>query len=208
MECIICELRTAVGRCAVCGKHLCDVCGVVCSGCGRPSCAVHAIWNSSRQPICVRCERGVPVASIAPPIHSSAEDQPTSFETLDDAVPYIEEDLDAVMPTHKEITARALTVSASRATPVWVSSIFTGGLSWVLLIPLIPFLSGANVFLHAQPWMSYCIMFLGLSTAFWAGGGLFRNDPKRERLLCLLGFALGITAAASAFFVSVSWPQN
>lgn len=206
MECTVCEVRPAVGRCAVCGKYLCDVCGIVCSGCGRPSCAAHSFWNSSRQPICARCESGVSAAAAAESAQRSGSDSSTAFQALDDAVPYIEEDTEAAAPPKKEISSRALTASATQGTPVWVSSIFTGGLSWVLLIPLLPFLSGANVFHGAQPWLSYCIVFLGLSTVFWAGGGMLRKAPKRERKLCLIGFVMGATAALAAFIVSAAQP--
>ena len=207
MVCAVCEVRVSAGVCAVCGKILCDVCGVVCSSCGRPSCAAHSYWNHARQPLCAACQSGNLRRSVQPTAVSErppAGVSSTSFEALfdmppDRGDPNVSPAEEA--PRKKEINTRALTASASRATPIWVSSVFAGGLGWVLLLPLLPFISSQNVFRGAQPWMSYSIVFLGIGTAVWALNGLLRDDPKKERMLCLIGLVLGILGALAAFLV-------
>ncbi|HNR32003.1 MAG TPA: hypothetical protein PKI11_14020 [Candidatus Hydrogenedentes bacterium] len=214
MECMVCEVRAAAGRCPVCGKPLCESCGAACEVCGRPSCGNHTYWTSAGQALCKKCMHGHR-GNRAAPAPARPSEQPTraasstSFAALRDAAPYIEEDsseTDAPRQPKKEISSQALSGSAPRGTPVWVSSIFVGGLAWVLLIPLVPFLSRGNVFRQAQPWMSYCIVLLGLGAMVWAGAGAVGAQPRRERWLCLIGLAMGLGAAVVAFLVRLPGP--
>jgi hypothetical protein len=95
---------------------------------------------------------------------------------------------------------RLLTASAQRGTPLWVSALFMGGLAWVLLIPLVT--PGVNIFHNAQPYMSYGITLLGVGAVVWSLTGQFNTESaRRERRLCLIGLALGLTAAVVALLV-------
>lgn len=208
MECVVCEVRLATGRCPVCGRALCEICGTLCEACGRPSCGKHVHWTSSGQALCKKCvdrnrmpRTETPPQPAAQPTRASTS---TSFAALHESLPEVARDSSDSGERRsgkREISSQALTGSAPKPTPVWVSGLFTGGLSWVLLIPLMPFTSGGNIFHQAQPWMSYSIVFLGLGTVMWAGAGSLRQDPRRERLLCLMGAILGLAAALVAFLV-------
>lgn len=203
LECAVCQVRPSIGACAVCGKLLCDTCGAVCDECGAPSCSAHAHWSGNGRALCDTCYKGATRSrsreAFAEP---KADKAPSAFT---DSSPYSggpRSSGSRMAGQRRDASeSRVLTASARGATPVWVSSIFTGGLGWVLLIPLLPVLSKGNIFYEAQPLMSYCIMFLGLGTMVWAGTGMFNHAPKPERLLCLVGLSLGLTAAIAAFLV-------
>jgi len=205
MECVVCEVRLAAGRCPVCGRPLCEMCGTLCEACGRPSCGGHAQLTTSGQALCKKCaEKNRVPRPEPPPAKREPAPASTSFAALHETLPEVERDYPETAdrgPRQKEISAKALTGSSPKPTPMWVSSLFTGGMSWVLLIPLVPFTSRSNIFHAAQPWMSYCIVFLGLGTMLWAGAGTLGQGPRKERWLCLMGAAIGLAAALVAFLV-------
>lgn len=98
--------------------------------------------------------------------------------------------------TVDEINARVLTGSTPAGTPYWVSTLFLGGVCLILMLPLH---FGEGLRELSQPYWSYCIYVLAGATFVWAGAGMAKLGPPRERWLCLIGVALALLAAAGAW---------
>lgn len=95
-------------------------------------------------------------------------------------------------------STRVLTGSTKRATPMWVSSLFVGGIALIFSLPI----ALNDRFQGFQPQLSYSVMLLASGTALWALYGMLRgNEPPRERKLCGIGLALSLLAALIAFLV-------
>ena len=90
---------------------------------------------------------------------------------------------------------RVLGESGGKKTPLWLQCFFIGGLSLLLLLPIV----GKSGFLSFQPWYSYCVVFLGSVTVFWSVYGMLHEDEPKERWLCLIGLGMALVA------VSVAW---
>ncbi len=90
---------------------------------------------------------------------------------------------------------RVLTASGGKKTPIWLQAFFVGGLSLLLLLPIV----GGSGFVMFQPGYSYVVMFLAAVTAFWAVYGVVHEEEPKERWLCLIGLAMALAA------ITVAW---
>jgi hypothetical protein len=90
---------------------------------------------------------------------------------------------------------RVLGASGGKKTPIWLQAFFLGGLSLLLLLPIV----GGSGFVMFQPWYSYMVIFLAAVTAFWAVYGLIHEEEPKERLLCLIGLGMAVAAIAAAW---------
>jgi hypothetical protein len=98
----------------------------------------------------------------------------------------------------EETNFRVLSASSPKATPYWLTALFTGGMACILLIPLL----SAPGFRHqTQPWMSYCILLLSAGTVVWALTGLAKEGPAKDRWLCLIGLVLALVAGVGALLL-------
>ena len=93
-------------------------------------------------------------------------------------------------------STRVLTGSTKRATPMWVSSLFVGGMALIFSIPL----ALNDGFKPFQPMLSYSIMLLAVGAALWALYGMLSgSESGRGRKLCGIGLALSVLAILIAF---------
>jgi hypothetical protein len=90
---------------------------------------------------------------------------------------------------------RVLGASGGKKTPIWLQAFFVGGLSLLLLLPIV----GGSGFLMFQPWYSYMVIFLAAGNTFWAIYGVVHEDEPRDRWLCLIGLAMALAA------ITVAW---
>jgi cation transport ATPase len=95
----------------------------------------------------------------------------------------------------REDDMRVLTASGGKRTPIWLQAFFIGGLSLLLLMPIV----GGSGFVMFQPWYSYVVMFLAAVTAFWAVYGMVREEESKERWLCLIGLGMALAATTVAW---------
>jgi hypothetical protein len=93
---------------------------------------------------------------------------------------------------------RVLTASSPKATPYWLTALFTGGMACILLSPLFSAPGFRN---QTQPWMSYCVLLLSAGTVVWALSGLAKEGPSKDRWLCLIGLVLALIAGIGAFLL-------
>lgn len=98
---------------------------------------------------------------------------------------------------------RVLGASGGKKTPIWLQAFFLGGLSLLLLLPIV----GGSGFVMFQPWYSYVVIFLAAVTAFWAIYGVVHEEEPRERMLCLIGLGMALAATAAAWLTRVPPPQ-
>jgi hypothetical protein len=92
---------------------------------------------------------------------------------------------------------RVLAASGGKKTPIWLQALFIGGLSLLLLLPIV----GGSGFVMFQPWYSYVVIFLAAVTAFWAVYGMVHEEEPKERLLCLIGLAMALAAISAAWLL-------
>ena len=90
---------------------------------------------------------------------------------------------------------RVLGASGGKKTPIWLQAFFVGGLSLLLLMPIV----GGSGFVMFQPWSSYVVIFLAVGTAFWAVYGIVHEEEPKEQWLCLIGLAMALAAIAVAW---------
>ena len=90
---------------------------------------------------------------------------------------------------------RVLGASGGKKTPIWLQSFFAGGLSLLLLLPIV----GGSGFVMFQPGYSYAVMFLAAGTAFWAVYGIIHEEVFKERWLCLVGLGMALAAGTVAW---------
>ena len=102
------------------------------------------------------------------------------------------------------IEQRLLTGSAAQKTPLWLTSLFIGGASCLLLLPII-FRSSLMVW---QPVYSYVVMLLGGGAVFWAVYGMLRDEAPEERWRCLFGIGLGLISLIVAFLMRAPIPAT
>ncbi|MCC6142738.1 MAG: hypothetical protein IT368_02915 [Candidatus Hydrogenedentes bacterium] len=98
----------------------------------------------------------------------------------------------------EEQNFRVLTASSPKATPYWITALFTGGMACILLLPLF---SAPGFRQQTQPWMSYCVLLLSAGTLVWSFSGLAKEGPSRDRWLCLIGLALALVAGVGAWLL-------
>ena len=55
MECNVCDIRPALGKCPGCGKSVCVACGVKCQGCGGVVCKEHVTVTPHGRSLCPKC---------------------------------------------------------------------------------------------------------------------------------------------------------
>ncbi len=94
---------------------------------------------------------------------------------------------------------RVLGESGGKKTPIWLQAFFVGGLSLLLLLPIV----GGSGFVMFQPWYSYGVIFLASITAFWAIYGMVHEDEPKERWLCLIGLAMALASTVAAWVTRV-----
>ncbi len=93
-------------------------------------------------------------------------------------------------------STRVLTTSSPRGTPMWVSSLFVGGMTLIFSLPLV-LVGGFEMF---QPMLSYSILLLAAGSGLWSVYGMTRTEePPRARKLCGIGLALALLGALLAF---------
>lgn len=92
---------------------------------------------------------------------------------------------------------RVLGASGGKKTPIWLQSFFVGGLSLLLLLPIV----GGSGFVMFQPGYSYVVMFLAAGTAFWATYGIVHEREFKERWLCLVGLGMALAAGTVAWLM-------
>jgi len=98
---------------------------------------------------------------------------------------------------------RVLGESGGKKTPIWLQSLFIGGLSLLLLLPIV----GKSGFVAFQPWYSYCVVFLGGVTIFWSVYGMVHEDEPKERWLCIIGLGMALVAVAGAWVLRIPPPM-
>lgn len=96
MECSRCKIRSSVGYCVECRALLCERCGLVCDGCGKPACPVHLHETPHGRRLCDTCiaKRNAQFESVI------AEMQKYSREVMpagDDETGYLYGRLNAVL---------------------------------------------------------------------------------------------------------------
>jgi len=213
MECSECGVRGSEGYCVVCHKLLCEVCATRCAVCSTILCDRHRERTTGGRDLCPRCmtrrneERAARLLARSKRNHGHHHAESLSFQALQagtDEMPGanfradpggdVVSRLAQAAVDNEEINQRVLTASAHKTTPVWVSSLFLGGLCCVLLLLVV----GRSGYQSLQPWMSYFIMFMSLLTAVWAVHGMRQDAPTKERRLCLIGLVLAIFACIVA----------
>lgn len=126
----------------------------------------------------------------------SAEERARRAKSLDDPEEIKRLLRSAIQDEDEERNFRVLSASAPKATPIWLSGLFTGAMAFILVLPLI-FGRGFEVM---QPFYSYSIMLLGGGTILWTGYGLFQPSATRtERWRCVFGLTLGALAVILAY---------
>ncbi len=94
-----------------------------------------------------------------------------------------------------EADMRVLGASGGKKTPIWLQAFFIGGLSLLLLLPIV----GGSGFVMFQPLYSYVVIFLAAVTAFWAIYGMIHEEEPRERWLCLIGLGMALAVIVVAW---------
>ncbi len=92
---------------------------------------------------------------------------------------------------------RVLGASGGKKTPIWLQAFFLGGLSLLLLLPIV----GGSGFVMFQPWYSYVVIFLAGGTVFWAVYGIVHEEEPKDRGLCVIGLAMALAAIAVAWLM-------
>lgn len=114
-------------------------------------------------------------------------------------LPRAEPDMEALLKKVADvdaINARMLGGSASRRTPIWVSSIFISGIALVFSMGVA---SSPQSVIILQPYLSYFIILLSLASICWAASGMTRTEDSRsERNRCTIGILLSLAALSIA----------
>jgi len=107
------------------------------------------------------------------------------------------DELPQARPNKFEKDLRVLGASGGKKTPIWLQVFFVGGLSLLLLLPIV----GGSGFVMFQPWYSYVVIFLAAGNTFWSVYGVVHEDEPKDRWLCLIGLAMGLAAIAVAWIM-------
>ncbi|HPO16377.1 MAG TPA: hypothetical protein PLI09_23275 [Candidatus Hydrogenedentes bacterium] len=89
------------------------------------------------------------------------------------------------------LNRKVLTASAPKGTPIWISSLVGGIAAWVVFWPAVR----STLFTEIRDILLMIVMVVALGTVLWASAGILQHGATRkERVLCVIGFLLGLSA--------------
>jgi hypothetical protein len=190
MECVLCNIRSAVGTCAECQMMICEDCGVQCERCAKWACPEHVYMTSSGKTLCTPCQEERRAR------HEAARRRAEGHAAAEDAHEGVltPQDLEV-----EEVTV--LTESVRQPPPPWKLSLYTAvvALGFVAVVFIFPGLRRiplpGGTFLPTP----YLLLIIPLIAVFWGVVGYLREELQSERNRSMIGVGLAILATVLMF---------